>query len=167
MHVPWQEFFNAINFSADNTITFLYVLQVVELVEFEYSGPPLALVDKIVKTDNNDITRAVQLASKNDTVDWTRQGREEMKAQLLSRDLFLKQMATLESYFDLNHQEKMLKYHNNFNVFTPDNLFHWQCNTIDQVIGKVTKQQPQQSLVKISENVRKKMHELKWSMIIH
>lgn len=102
----------------------MYALQVVELVEFEYSGPPLALMDKIVKTNNNNITRAVQPTNKNDTVDWTRLGREEMKAQLLSKDPFSKRMPTLKSYFDLNHQAEMLKYHDNFNVFTPDNLLH-------------------------------------------
>lgn len=116
-------------------------------------------MDKIVKTNNNDITRAVQPTNKNDTVDWTRLGREEMKAQLLSKDSFSKQMPTSKSYFDLNHQAEMLKYHDNFNVFTPDNLLHCQRNIIDQTIRRVTKKQPQSS-VKISENVRKKIREI-------
>ncbi|MCJ1267285.1 hypothetical protein MMC22_007170 [Lobaria immixta] len=66
LHVPWEEFVHAINSSAQNTITFSYALRVVEGVEFEYSGPPLALMDEFFKPDNNDVARTVHKTDDND-----------------------------------------------------------------------------------------------------
>lgn len=86
LHVPWKDFVNKINSSTHETTTFSYALQVVEVVEFEYSGPPLMLIDEISITNDNDVTRTVpntngnvartlQLASKSETEDWTRSAR--------------------------------------------------------------------------------------------
>lgn len=54
----------------------------------------------------------------------------------------------------------MLWYYNNFNICTTDDFFHWQRNAIDWAIRKIIKKQSQ-SLIKINENVRKKVREIK------
>lgn len=82
-----------------------------------------------------------------------------MKGRLLSGDLFPKRVPTPESFFDTDHHEEMLRYHDGFDVCTPDGLLDWQRYTIDRANGRVVKRQPQ-SLIRISKTVRKEMREI-------
>ena len=54
--LPWSEIVKIMSTDKNAKVTFIYTLQVIEKGEFKYEhhGPPLAILDDIVRTDDND-----------------------------------------------------------------------------------------------------------------
>lgn len=159
LHVPWAEFLRDLNTSSDNTIIFSYALRVVDDVEFEYGGPPLPIMDEIIRTHDNDVAQKPQSAVEVELHDNTREAREEMMMRLIKGGSFPAKKSIPESYFNTDNQKEMLEYHDGINVFTPQRLLEWQRTTIEQAVGKMTKRQPQSS-IPLSANIRKEMKEI-------
>lgn len=89
----------------------------VESLEFEYDESPLAIMDKVIQTEDDNITQQVKLDIETVSQNWRKKACNLMKIQLCQGGLFLKRKLILDTYFHFKNQAEMLAYHNSFDVF--------------------------------------------------
>lgn len=103
----------------------MYTLCVVESLEFEYDEPLLAIINKIIRTEDDNITQRVKPAIGAVSENW-KKACNCMKIRLCDGGLFPKRKPIPKAYFDFKNQAKMLDYHNGLDVFTVEELLKWQ-----------------------------------------
>ena len=126
-----------IRFSNDGVIVFSYALRVVESLNFEYGGPLLAIMDEIIRTEDNDVAQQVEPAVKAFSQDWTKEARDRMITRLLDGTPFQKKEPTPDGYLDPDTHTEMLDNHDGLNIFTAEGLLKWQRIAIERSSRKI------------------------------
>ena len=77
--------------------------------------------------------------------------KKEIQAFVLSGDAFVKKEAKPEAYFQTTEREKMLAYHDNFDVILGEGLLKWQHNVIDRVFGGQVQKSKQRGTLRLDK----------------